>query len=222
MDHWPAEFNAILTWIELILKLPPHSCKRKGNRSLLHLLLLTVILNPKSSPENNRKDKKPSLRFSLGNNERHYWSETKTESKPQKTKPPAAFARGRPDYDLPQWRLVSILSNLNGVPGFGTIKRRENEAIPIWNLIVALAENSRGQWSGFSWTPSVRSRWQWGGETNPIASLEFPPLPRPRTKKHNSPLWVRALSSFIELFELFLGIINTWKTPEFAHPGFFV
>lgn len=62
-----------------------------------------------------------------------------------------------PNSDHPRWRLVSILFNLNGVPRFGTIKRRENETIPIWNLIVALAEDSGGQWSRFSWTPSVRS-----------------------------------------------------------------
>lgn len=133
-----------------------------------------------------------------------------------KNESPAAFARLSPDYDLPQWRLVSILFNLNGVPGFGTIKRRENEAIPIWNLIVALAENSRGQWSRFSWTPSVRSRWR--GGKNHIASLEFPPPPKNTTHLFE----FRALSSFIELFELFLGIINTWKNPRIWSPWIFV
>lgn len=46
------------TWIELISKLSPQSCKPGGGYLPLHLLLLTVILNPKSSPETTEKIKR--------------------------------------------------------------------------------------------------------------------------------------------------------------------
>lgn len=99
---------------------------------------------------------------------------------------------------LPQWRLVSLPSLdcfrpfvFRRCTRIWHDKSRENETIPIWNLIVALAENSGGQWSRFSATPSVRSE-----EKSTSCHSNPPPLLR-----HNLPIWVRALSSFIVLFQ---------------------
>lgn len=97
-----------------------------------------------------------------------------------------------PELHLSKWRLVFF-------PSLGSLqpkwcakiwhdKKGENETIPIWNLIVTLAENSGSQWSRFSGTPSVRS----SGKAFHIAQ-NFSP-------KHNLPTRVRASSSLTVLF----------------------
>lgn len=90
-------------------------------------------------------------------------------------------------------------------------KQRENGAIPIWNFNErTFAEDSGSQWSGFSWTPSVRSR----GKASP-RRLSLPP------KNHLTCL-KQSVVKFHCYFELFLGIINTWKNPRIGSPWIFV
>lgn len=84
------------TWIELIFKTNASFAQMEGDRLPFALIAAHSHFEAKVLARDNRKDKNPSLRFSLGNNERHYWSETRTESKPQKTKHPGGPGGGAP------------------------------------------------------------------------------------------------------------------------------
>ena len=135
------------SFIELISKLSSHSCRR-GENSLLHLLLLTVILNPKSSPIKKTQTQNPSLRFSLETMKGTTGQKRRTKQTKNKT-PALARSTTAPDYVFLSDRFVFFPSLDSFQPKRCTKiwhdKRRENETIPIWNLIVALAENSESQ-----------------------------------------------------------------------------
>lgn len=79
-------------------------------------------------------------------------------------------------------------------------KRRENETIPIWNLIFALLQRILSQWSRFSGTPSVRRK-----------SISY----HSNVSENTTYLFgsERCQVSLCH-FELFLGIINRWKKPR--------
>lgn len=143
--------------IELISKLSPHSCRR--GKFPFALIAAHSHFEPKVLTYKNRKQK-----ILVYDSPLKQWKallvRNKDINKP-KTKPRRSRGEPWPELHLPQWRLV-LIPSLNSFQSKRCTKiwhdkRRENETIPIWNLIVALAENSVSQWSRFSWTPSVRS-----------------------------------------------------------------
>lgn len=82
------------TWIELISKLSPHSCK-PGGISPFALIAAHSHFEPKVLTRNNRKDKNASLRFSLETMKGTTGQKQRPKANP-KNESPAAFARGQP------------------------------------------------------------------------------------------------------------------------------
>lgn len=125
-----------------------------------------------------------------------------------------ASERHGPELHLPQWRLVLFPSLDSFQPKRCTKiwhdKRRENETIPIWNLIVALAENSESQWSCFSLNALGKKL----GKAYHITQI----FPKTQLTYRSQERCQVSLC----YFELFLGIINTWKNPRIWSPWIFL
>lgn len=140
-----------------------------------------IIAEPKLlTYKKNRKTENSSLKFSLETMEGTTGQKRRPKQTPKNIQTldrAAAHARIKPSLNSFQSKRCTRIWH---------DKQRENGAIPIWNFNEhTFAADSGSQWSRFSWTPSVRSK-----EKHRRAALTFP-------QKHNLPVWIRALSSFI-------------------------
>lgn len=165
-------------------------------------------LNPNSSPIKNRKTGKSSLKFSLET------IEGTTGQKRRPKQPPKKYpnaGQSRPAPPRPRFKPSLNSSQSKRCTRIWHDKQRENGAIPIWNFNErTFAENSGNQWSRFSWSLSVRSQ-----EKHRRAASTFPP-------KTQLTCLNLSVVKFYCYFELFLGIINTWKNPRIWSPWIFV